>query len=73
MWVKTKKNGVIDWFASKKGHKVFYTKSNGTAIPSKVWTHVAGTFDTATGDMLLLNAQLGYISVLVTGISDSMN
>lgn len=50
MWVKVKKSGVINWFANgKKGVKRFYTKTKGAAVPPKVWTHVAGTYDTANG------------------------
>ena len=50
MWVKVRKGGVINWFANgKKGDKMFYTKTKGTVVPPKVWTHVAGTFDSNTG------------------------
>ena len=61
MWVKVKKSGIINWFANgKKGDKTFYTKTKGTAVPAKVWTHVAGTFDSQTGKIrksnLLVNA-----------------
>ena len=51
MWVKVKKSGVINWFANgKKGQRMFYTKTKGTVVPAKVWTHVSGTFDSKTGN-----------------------
>ena len=54
MWVKVKKSGVINWFANgKKGAKRFYTKTKGAVVPPKVWTHVAGTFDAASGKKIV--------------------
>ena len=53
MWVKVVKSGLINWFANGKtsGTKKFYTKTEGAVVPPKVWTHVAGTFDGAKGNV----------------------
>ncbi|XP_047129064.1 uncharacterized protein LOC100201907 isoform X1 [Hydra vulgaris] len=50
MYVKVKKSGVINWFANgKTGDKKFYAKTKKTVVPAKIWTHVAGTYDSDSG------------------------
>ena len=73
MWVKTKRSGLINWFANgKKGHKIFYTKTNGTVIPAKVWTHVAGTFDSITG-MNIMSDEVVRMSISLKSYGNWLN
>ncbi len=53
MWVKVNKGGIINWFASGDKGTTFYTSTKEAIIPSKIWTHVAGTYDAATGKVHL--------------------
>ncbi len=55
MWVKVNKGGIINWFASGDKGTTFYTSTKEAIIPSKIWTHVAGTYDAATGKVHLDN------------------
>ena len=49
MWVKVHKGGTINWFASGDQGTTFFTSTKDATIPAKVWTHVTGSYDSATG------------------------
>ena len=59
MWVKVLKGGTINWFASGDQGTTFYTSTKDATIPAKVWTHVTGSYDSATGTMISRDAGEG--------------
>ena len=53
MWVKVHKGGTINWFASGDQGTTFYTSTKDAIVPSKIWTHVTGTYDSVNGKLML--------------------